>query len=201
MRRAVESLGWSSGGTLAWTYDPKDDPDLGMLVLRPGQSEPDAIDLGGVEPDACPAGPRTDRSWSRSATIEDVPGIYVITPSTGTVRTVDLARPATRRQVRYGWDAELFTSSAGRVFYPARPRACIDIYSATLDGTDVRNLTSFPATDAATKSFDAVLSPDETQVAFLRQAPDSTWVVDVDGQGPAHRLAASVGSIRWQPIP
>ena len=43
-----------------------------------------------------------------------------ITPSTGTVRNVDLAVPPVGGKYAYGWDAELFTSSAGRVFYPAR---------------------------------------------------------------------------------
>ena len=190
----IESLGWSSEGTLAWTYAPKDGSNLGLLVLRPGQAAPTSIDLGGVD--------LTMPRWSADGQVlvglgQNASGdgtIEVITPSTGTVRGLDLTVPPLGG--KYTWDSELFTSSAGRVFYPGRRAAgVIDIYSASLDGTDVRNLTSLGSGGI---SSDAVLSPDEMQVAYLR---GSTWVVDSDGQAATHLLSDRSGGISWQPVP
>jgi hypothetical protein len=68
-----------------------------------------------------------------------------------------------------------------------------------IDGLEIGPAGS--ASDAGRVSFDAVLSPDETQVAFGRDTDESTWLVDADGKSQARRLSARYGDISWQPIP
>jgi len=201
--QGLEWLGWSGTGMLAWTYLPNDPAvaQMGMFNLRPGQTIPDVIDLGGVslEDPRWTADGQALVALGTDAAGDFLQGIYVTTPATGAVRA---ATPPLGG--KYAWDTELFTSSSGRIFYPGHTAATgtSDIYSALLDGTEIRKLTSFPSGGAdGDWTFDAVLSPDENQVALGRYSDHSLWMVSSDGTAPAEHLAALNGTISWQPIP
>lgn len=125
--------------------------------------------------------------------------IYLIGPSSGTIEPLDL--PVRSLGGKYAWDTQLFTSSAGRLFYPGLSTpAGSDIYSVMLDGTRLQRLTRIAGV-GYDGTFDAVLSPDETQVAYVHGDPLQDWVVGADGSTPPRQLPGAGFIVGWQPVP
>jgi Tol biopolymer transport system component len=84
-----------------------------------------------------------------------------------------------------------------KVIYSVGQFPSMQIEEASLDGSNVRQLTKSPSAQ-----FNAVYSPDQSQVAFARA--DSTrqlqlWVMNADGSGERQltRFAADDGSPQW----
>ena len=99
------------------------------------------------------------------------------------------------------------TSSDGRVYFPGYGDLVSeqDIYSANLDGSDLRNLTAGPTDDGVDHGTTqtVVLSPDESRLAF-QSGDGALLTVGVDG-GVVHAVLPRGTQTRWieswQPIP
>lgn len=125
-------------------------------------------------------------------------GPHVITPADGMHAVLDL--PVHPSSGKYAESTPVDPES--RSFFPATAAATgeSDVYSVKLGGTDLRQLTSFPANVEGWTAIAVVLAPEETRLAFINQAA-GILLMDTDGTD-LHVLTdfEDMGP-SWQPVP
>lgn len=91
----------------------------------------------------------------------------------------------------------IITPDGKKVIYSSGQYPSLQVEESALDGTGVRQLSKSPS-----PQFNAVYSPDQSQIAFARS--DSTrqlqvWVMNADGSGERQltRFSADEGSPQW----